>query len=47
MFFAMAIIFATWQPFVWWRGVGGAILLACGFYGWYLRRQNKRNDASG
>lgn len=44
-FFVMAVVFATWQPFVWWRGVGAVTMLGCGGYGWWLlRRQRKASD---
>ncbi|MGF6832839.1 hypothetical protein QF015_001004 [Paenarthrobacter sp. TE4293] len=46
MFFVMAVIFATWQPFVWWRGLGAAVMLAGGVYGWWLLWRSKRKESS-
>ncbi|MCP1412894.1 hypothetical protein J3D46_002160 [Paenarthrobacter sp. A20] len=45
-FFAMAIIFATWQPFVWWRGIGVAVMLGSGLYGSYLLWRSKLKESS-
>ncbi|MCR1160783.1 hypothetical protein NEK97_04850 [Paenarthrobacter sp. UW852] len=46
LFFVMAVIFATWQPLVWWRGVGAAVMLAGGIYGWWLLRRSKRKQVN-
>lgn len=46
LFFVMAVIFATWQPFVWWRGLSAAVMLAGGIYGWWLLRRSKRKQVN-
>lgn len=45
MFFAMAVIFASWQPFVWWRGLGAVVMLGFGCYGIYVLRRSKRPES--
>ncbi|GGJ17987.1 hypothetical protein [Paenarthrobacter histidinolovorans] len=46
MFFGMAIVLGTWQPFVWWRFVGAVISFASAFYGLYLLWLQKRQRGS-
>ena len=44
MFFVMAVIFATWQPFVWWRAAAALLMLGFGCYGVYVLRRSKRKE---
>ncbi|MDI2036781.1 hypothetical protein [Paenarthrobacter nitroguajacolicus] len=44
-FFALAIEFATWQPFVWWRAMGAVLMLVFGSYGVYVLRRSRRDSA--
>lgn len=45
LFFAMAVIFASWQPFVWWRAAAGVLMLGFGCYGVYVLRRSKRKES--
>ncbi len=45
-FFVMAVIFATWQPFAWWRAVAAVLMLGFGCYGVYVLRRSKRKESS-
>lgn len=47
MFFVMAVIFATWQPFAWWRVGAAVLMLGFGCYGGYVLRRSKREESSG
>ena len=44
-FFAWAILFALWQPFVWWRGVASVFAVALGFWGLYLWRRYRGKNS--
>lgn len=46
MFFVMGVIFATWQPFVWWRAAGAALMLGLGCYGIYVLWRSRRAESS-
>jgi|UPI00057C95A0 hypothetical protein len=46
-FFGMAVVFATWQPFVWWRAVGSVIMLALGCYGVYVLLRSRWGTGAG
>ncbi|WP_157731629.1 hypothetical protein [Arthrobacter sp. YN] len=46
MFFAMAVNFAAWQPFVWWRAAAAVLMLGFGCYGIYVLRRSKRKETS-
>lgn len=43
-FFALAIVFATWQPFAWWRVGAAVLMLGFGCYGVYVLRRSKRKQ---
>ncbi|TQS89530.1 hypothetical protein EU811_19690 [Arthrobacter sp. TS-15] len=43
-FFALAIVFATWQPFAWWRAGAAVLMLGFGCYGVYVLRRGKRKQ---
>lgn len=45
MFFALAIIFATSPPLVWWRAAGAVLMLGFGCYGVYVLRKAKQKAA--
>ncbi|MDQ0031429.1 hypothetical protein [Arthrobacter bambusae] len=45
-FFVWAVLFAAWQPFVWWRGVASVIALGLGCWGLYLRWHSRRKNSS-
>lgn len=45
-FFAYAILFASWQPFVWWRGVASVIFLCLGCWGLYLWWRSRQKNSS-
>lgn len=45
-FFAYAILFAFWQPFVWWRGAASVIFLCLGCWGLYLQWRSRRKNSS-
>ena len=45
-FFVMAVIFASWQPFVWWRAAAAVLMLGFGCYGVYVLRRSKRPESS-
>ncbi|BCW62168.1 hypothetical protein StoSoilB22_11410 [Arthrobacter sp. StoSoilB22] len=42
-FFLMAVNFALWQPFAWWRASAAVLMLGFGCYGVYVLRRGKRN----
>lgn len=44
-FFGMAITFATWQPFQWWRVGAAVLMLGLGIYGVYVLRRSRREAA--
>ncbi|MGO4144571.1 hypothetical protein AB4Y77_05750 [Paenarthrobacter sp. YAF11_1] len=46
MFFVMAVIFATWQPFVWWRVGAAVLMLGFGCCGLYVLRRSRRKESS-
>ncbi|SDW04259.1 PEP-CTERM protein-sorting domain-containing protein [Arthrobacter sp. yr096] len=46
VFFALAIVFATWQPLVWWRAAAAVLMLGFGCYGFYVLRRSKRQESS-
>ncbi|MBM7792422.1 hypothetical protein [Paenarthrobacter ilicis] len=41
-FFALAMVFAAWQPFALWRVAAAALMLGFGCYGIYQLRRGKR-----
>jgi hypothetical protein len=43
-FFAWAVLFALWQPSVWWRGLAAALGVALGFWGLHLWWRNRGKD---
>ena len=45
-FFALATVFATWQPFEWWRACAAVLMLGFGCYGVYVLRRSKRRQHS-
>lgn len=45
-FFAYAILFASSQPFVWWRAVASVLFLGLGCWGLYLWRHSRRKNSS-
>lgn len=45
-FFVWTVLFALWQPFVWWRGVAALFAVALGFWGLYLWWRNRRKTSS-
>ncbi|VXC06218.1 conserved hypothetical protein [Arthrobacter sp. 9V] len=45
-FFALAIVFATWQPFVWWRAAAAFLMLGFDCYGVYVLRRSKHKQHS-
>ncbi|WP_026547576.1 hypothetical protein [Paenarthrobacter nicotinovorans] len=45
MSFVMAVIFATWQPFSWWRAGAAVLMLGFGCYGVYVLRRSKRTES--
>ncbi|MDR6986010.1 hypothetical protein J2Y66_000473 [Paenarthrobacter nitroguajacolicus] len=46
MFFVMALNFAIWQPFGWWRAAAAVLMLGFGCYGVYVLRRSKRKESS-
>ncbi|MFJ6538847.1 hypothetical protein ACIQH5_21670 [Paenarthrobacter sp. NPDC091711] len=44
-FFLMAVNFALWQPFVWWRAGAAVLMLGFGCYGVYVLRRSKRRES--
>ncbi|WGM21715.1 hypothetical protein QEH68_05955 [Paenarthrobacter sp. OM7] len=46
MFFVMALNFAIWQPFAWWRACAAVLMLGFGCYGIYVLRRSKRKETS-
>ena len=46
MFFVMALNFAIWQPFAWWRACAAVLMLGFGCYGVYVLRRSKRRETS-
>lgn len=47
MFFVMAVNFAVWQPFAWWRAAAAVLMLGFGCYGVFVLRRSKREESSG
>ena len=47
MFFVMALNFAIWQPFAWWRACAAVLMLGFGCYGLFLWWKSKRDDSKG
>lgn len=45
-FFLLAVNFALWQPFVWWRAGAVVLMLGFGCYGVYVLRRGKRKESS-
>ena len=45
-FFAWAVLFTLWQPFVWWRGLAAVVAVALGFWGLYLWWHNRVKNSS-
>ena len=45
-FFLMAVNFALWQPFVWWRAGAAVLMLGFGCYGVYMLRRSRRKESS-
>lgn len=45
-FFAWAVLFALWQPFLWWRGLASVFAVTLGFWGLYLWWLNRRKPSS-
>ena len=49
-FLLWAALFITWQPFVWWRGLGALMSLIMGLTGfwlWWKYRRNSKNETMG
>jgi hypothetical protein len=42
--FSMAVNFALWQPFAWWRAGAAVLMLGFGCYGVYVLRRSKRKQ---
>lgn len=38
----MAVNFALWQPFAWWRASAAVLMLGFGCYGVYVLQRSKR-----
>jgi hypothetical protein len=43
-FFAWALLFAVWQPFIWWRAAASLIALTLGCWGIYLWWRDRRKN---
>ena len=43
-FFVWAILFAVWQPLVWWRIVAAIVMVCLGLYGFFLWWKGRSKD---
>jgi hypothetical protein len=45
-FFAWAVLFAVWQPLIWWRAAASVLALALGCWGIYLWWRDRRKNSA-